>query len=205
MMRALLDDRKNFEHETDAFAPELGKLYSTETFANPAAMQRSIDAVRGVAAADARYSNQIEHIPERIQPIVDRADMSDSDKRDFMAGIRESYANMKLLQIRRQALEAEGRWADATVTLYNFAIANAAKVRVDGENLRIGNDQIRGQFNAQLEKAQKLRDDLLQLNQQLETAQGAALQGSGLTPKDLGLNEEGNPPDGSKAAPTKKE
>lgn len=191
MMRGILDDRKAFERETAAFAPDLRKLYSIDTFSNPQAMQKSIDVVHGIVATDERYSKLIESIPDRMEASVDRSSLSDSDKRDFMEGVRKSFGDMKLLQIRRQAVASEKLWEDATVGLYEFAMANAAGMRVDGAKLRIGSEKVRVGFNDRLDKAQKLRADLAKLNTELETAQRASLQQEGLTPKDLGLKDSG--------------
>jgi hypothetical protein len=110
-----------------------------------------------------------------------------------MAGIRKGFGDMKALKIRRQAMETEQQWEGATVALYEFAIASESKIRVERKRLVIGDARILAKFNKQLEQAQKLRDDLSQLNTQLESAQREALQQAGLTPKDLGIGQNGQP------------
>ncbi len=189
MMRGVMDDRKAFERETEPFTAELGKLYTAETFSSGNAMQKSIDAVHGIVAVDERYSKRLEGIPDRMQAQVENSHFSESDKQGFMAGIRKSYGNAKALQIRRQAMGTETQWEGATVALYEFAMANASKVRVAGTQLVIGDERIRSKFNDLFGKSQKLRDDLLELNKQLEAAQRVALQEAGVTPKDLGIKE----------------
>jgi hypothetical protein len=193
MMRGILEDRKAFDRETDPYAAELGKLYSIDTFSSAKAMQGSIDAVRGITAADERYSKQLEGLPARIQGYVDRSRLSDSDKRDFMAGIQKSDGDLKTLQIRRQAMGTEKQWEDATVGLYQFTIANQTLLQVDGATLRISSERVRRSFDDQMTKAQKLRDDLAKQNAQLESAQREALQQAGITPKDIGLPEGDEP------------
>jgi hypothetical protein len=189
MMRSILDDRKSFDRETEPFSPELSKLYSIDTFSSPEAMQKSIDAVRGVVAADERYSDKVDSIPDRMQASVDRSSLSNSDKREFMEGVRKSYGNVKTLQIRRQAMVTEEKWQVATVGLYEFAMAHATTLRRDGTKLRIEDQKVRSEFNERLDQAQKLRADLVTQNKQLESAQRAALQQAGLTLNDLGLGE----------------
>jgi hypothetical protein len=193
MMRGILDNRKAFERETQPLSADLGKLYSAESFSSQEAMQRIISAMHAIVAADERYSKQLEGIPDRMQATVDRSSLSDSDKKGFMDGLRKSYGNAKALRIRRQAMETETQWEGATVDLYDFAEANATKIRVQGTKLTISDEGIRSKFNDRFRKARKLRDDLSAMNTQLESAQKAALQDAGLTPKDLGLGENEQP------------
>lgn len=193
MMQGVLEDRKNLERETAPFAAELGKLYSVGTFSGKAEMQASIDAVRGIAAADRRYSQTLQGIPDRIEAMVNASSLSESDKRDFMAGVRKSYGNQKTLQIRREAMDVEQQWEDTTVALYEFCMTNAARIRRHGDRLAIGNEQVRLGFNQRLEKALSLRKELRKRNDELEAAQRAALQASGVTMKDLGLEDISQP------------
>jgi hypothetical protein len=187
MLRMVLDDRKVLDQESTPFEPSLSKIYSAESFANPDAIRGMIDAVHGIAAVDARYSKKLESIPDRMQTYVDASTMSDSDKKDFIAGVRSSYGNEKAIQIRRQAMEAEQKWEAESVGLYEFALKNMSKIRARGEGLIIADRHVRNEFNARLETAEKLRDEIVKLNSDLETAQKAALQEAGLTPTDLGL------------------
>jgi hypothetical protein len=193
MMKGILDDRKAFEKETQPMAADLGKLYSAESFSSREAMQRTLDAMHAIVAADQSYSKQLEGIPDRMQANVDRSSLSDSDKKGFMEGLRRSYGNGKALQIRRQAMEIETQWEGATVDLYEFAKTNASKIRVERTKLIIGDEGIRNKFNERFRKARKLRNDLAAMNTQLESAQKAALQDAGVTPKDLGLGEKEQP------------
>jgi hypothetical protein len=140
-------------------------------------------------AADERYSDKVDSIPDRMQASVDRSSLSNSDKREFMEGVRKSYGNVKTLQIRRQAMVTEEKWQVATVGLYEFAMAHATTLRRDGTKLRIEDQKVRSEFNERLDQAQKLRADLVTQNKQLESAQRAALQQAGLTLNDLGLGE----------------
>lgn len=192
MMRGVLDDRKAFDREVAQFTPALEKLYGVETFSSPEAIQKTIDAVNGIVAADQRYSKKLEGITDKIQVYVDSSHLGETDKRDFMEGVRKSYGNVKTLQIRRQAMGTEKQWGDATLDLYRFALANASKIQVDGEVLRIGSDELRRGFKDKMQKARGLQSQLDKQNDELEKAQGAALQEAGLTPKDLGLSQSGS-------------
>jgi hypothetical protein len=189
MSRDVLDDRKTLDRETQPYSAEVSRLYTLDTFSSLAAMQKSIDATRGMAAADDRYSKRLEGFPDRMQALVNQTELSESDKRDFIAGVRKGYGDMKALDIRRQVGEAEKQWAAATVDLYEFAITNASALRVAGGHVVIRTEQVRSGFNDRLEKAKKLRHDMITLNHQFEAAQNAVRQEAGIGAKDLGLEE----------------
>jgi hypothetical protein len=192
-MRDIFSERKAFEQETGQLAPELGKLYSVQSFSKKQAMQKSLDAVRGVAAADQRYSQQLETLPERLRAKLSSSGLSEYDASEFAKGVRSAYGNSKVLSIRRQAAGVESQWADATVALYEFAIANAARIRVQDNRLVIGDEKVRTAFNEQMKSAQAFRDSLVAANDQLERAERQSLQGAGLTPAQLGLESAKKP------------
>lgn len=189
VMSLFFEDRKAFDRDSSAFVPEISKLYSAESFASAAAMQKSMDSVRGIVLVDQQYSRKIESLPDRAQAIVEQSHWSDRDKRDFMQGVRESFGNQKVLQIRRQAVEVETQWEEATLALYQFAVANAAKIRTDGKSVVLANKSLVTEFSNRMDKATKLRDQLVDLNAKMEAAQKTALAGAGLTKADLGINE----------------
>jgi hypothetical protein len=192
-MRDIFGERKAFDQETGQFAAELGQMYSSQSFSSKQAMQKSVDAVRGVAAADQRYSQQLETLPERIRAKLSSSGLSEHDASEFAKGFSSTYGNSKVLSIRRQAAAVESQWADATVALYEFSIANAARIRVQDAHLVIGDENVRTAFNAQMKSARVLRDSLVALNDQLESAQQKSLQGAGLTPAQLGLESAKKP------------
>jgi hypothetical protein len=193
IMRDILDERKAFDRDMGRFNPELGKLYSVESFSSKEAMQRSVDAVRGAVAVDQRYSQQLESLPQRIQTRVDRSGLSDSFDSGFMEGVRKAYGESKPLNLRRQAMEVEKQWGVATVAFYEFAIANSTKIRAEGSHLVIGNEKLRTEFNARMKQSQTLRDNLTALNTQMESAQREVMQQSGLKPSDVGLEDTSHP------------
>jgi hypothetical protein len=164
------------------------------TFSNKAAMQRSVDAVRGAVTVDQNFSQQIERIPDQIQTRADHSGLSSSDRADFMAGIRKEYGDSQLLSIRHQAAEVEKDWGDQTVAFYEFAMANPTKIRVQGSHLLIANEAIRAEFNDRRKKSLALRESLQTLNKELESGQREAMKQMGVTAADLGLQDKSPPP-----------
>ncbi len=189
MMRDMFDKRKDLERDTDQYRQALSKLYTAESFSNREAIQQILAAVQGVVAADERYAHLLESFPEYIQAKVDGSELSSNSKKDFMVGFRKSYANLQLLTTHRQTIQAEKKWADATVRLYQFAAANINNVRVHGSEIVIANDRVRSAFNKELDESRRLHENMMTLNTQLQNTQFQLLKGLGLTASDLGLSE----------------
>ena len=190
MMQDILAMRKSLDEETAPLNADLGKIYAADTFRDRASMQKSIDAVHGVVKADQHFGDQVQHLPERVQAIVDKSALSSSERDEFMQGVRKGFSGLKALEIRRQAMETEKQWESETVGLYEFAMANAGRLHVKGDHIAIYGASTLNEFNERMQKAQKLRGDLTRLNQQLEREQQATLQQAGLTKKDLGLDND---------------
>ena len=190
MMQDILAMRKSLDEEIAPLNADLGKIYTADTFRDRASMQKSIDAVHGVVKADQHFGDQVQHLPERVQAIVDKSALSSSERDEFMQGVRKGFSGLKALEIRRQAMETEKQWESETVGLYEFAMANAGRLHVKGDHIAIYGASTLNEFNERMQKAQKLRGDLTRLNQQLEREQQATLQQAGLTKKDLGLDND---------------
>ena len=148
-------------------------------------MQKSIDSVNAVVKADQHYSDQLQHLPDRMQGIVEKSTLSSLDKDQFMEGVRKGFSGLKALAIRQQAMETEKKWESETVGLYEFAIAHAGTIRVKGDHLTIYGTQTLNEFNDRMQRAQQQREGLTKLNEQLDREQQASLQEAGLTKKIL--------------------
>lgn len=190
MMQDILAMRKTLDEETAPLNADLGKIYGAETFRDRASMQRSIDAVHAVVKADQHFGDQLQHLPDRMQTIVDKSTLSSSDKDEFMQGVRKGFSGLKALAIRQQAMETEKKWESATVGLYEFAMAHAERIHVKGGHITIYGAPTLNEFNDRMQKAENQRSDLTRLNEQLDREQQASLQEAGLTKKDLGLDSD---------------
>jgi hypothetical protein len=159
MLREILDLRKSHEAKTAKFKDDLGQLYSTDSFSAGTKMQRCVEAVRGTLSADQEFSRQFQVWKNRIKEDVDRSSLSDSDKQDFMKGVDQTIGNSKIFTLRTQVVEAEGKWADATIGLYSLAMANTSKIAVDGSRIIINDARVRAEFNRELEDSKNLRSN----------------------------------------------
>lgn len=189
-MRDVLPYKKAYEAKVETFGVEMAKVGSAESFANKAAMQSSIEAVRGIVAADQDYGQQLDNILERVQKKVDATSLTESEKRAFMKGLSGAYGNSKILADRRQVMAAETQWSDATVELYQLGLANSGKIRVKGSQIVINDENLRARFNHQLQEFNRLKESVDKLNTQLEQDRRSAAREVGLTPQDIGAETE---------------
>lgn len=188
MFEDILQQRKSYEVEVAKFKDDMAHIYTAESYSSKPSMQRSIKSMQAVLALDQQYTRQLQVLPQHMKELADRSSLSEEDKQGFMKGVNETMANSKLLSVRDQAIEAEARWVDATVTLYNLASANVAKIHVKNSKILIDDEKLRTEFNKDLEKSQDLRKSIDTLNAQVNQLQQEALQQSGLTKQDLKID-----------------
>jgi selenocysteine-specific translation elongation factor len=127
---------------------------------------------------------------ERVQKRVDASPLTESDKRAFMKGLSITYGNSKVLADRRQVMAAEVQWSGATVGLYQFALANSARIKVKGSQIVIDDEKLRTRFSQQLEESMRLKGNVEKLNAQFEQDRRDSAQEIGLTPKDIEADNE---------------
>jgi hypothetical protein len=190
LLRDILQERKEFDQQSAQFVPTLAKIYSLESFSSKEEMRRMRDAIRDSVALDVQFTRKLESIPEQAEARLNQMSVSDSDKAEMIKGIRQAYGESKVLNIRMQAMAAEKQWADATVGFYEFAMANAGKIKAEGSHLVIANEKLRQEFNARMKQSESLRDNVRKLNAELDAAQRETLEQAGITKKDLGLKDD---------------
>ena len=190
VFREFFDGVKAHNQKVEALEPSLEVLYSAASYSNPAAMQRSVEAVQSVTALDHEFVEQIEAWPTHVRQKVANASLSKRDREEFLRGFDEGFVSSSILAVRREADKTEAQWCDATVALYTFALKHPGAIRVKGENLLIPDDNLRAQFNRLQGQAIAERKKLNDANEQLRKLQKESLQKAGLTEKDVGLSDQ---------------
>jgi hypothetical protein len=186
--RDLFDRVRTYDQKTAPLEPELKLVYTAESFASATNMRHALNAVREMAALDHDLLQQIESWPDRVQQRVAQSSLPPSEKQDFLAGFRRSFADSRQLNLRRHADEVETQWVQETVALYDLTLAHSTEIKVKDQQVIISRASTLDQFNRQLKKAQDLHQSLIQINEQLQRMQREALQQFGLTPKDIDLS-----------------
>jgi len=190
IMQDILSMRKALEDESAPYNAELATVYSASSFADRAAMQKMIDAVHGAVKADGHFNDQLEHWPERVQGILDKSNLSASDKEGILGGFRSAFQQSPLLDVRRKVVAAEGLWETETVGLYQFALSKADRIQVIDKQIVVSGAQNLREFNDRMQRAANARIELNKMNKELEKIQQPAIQQYGLTKKDLGLEKQ---------------
>jgi len=192
VFREFFDGVKAHNQKVEALQPDLEILYRAASYSNPAATQRTVEAVQSVTALDHEFLEQTEARPTRVRQQVANAPLSNRDKKEFLKGFDEAFASSTILAERREADKTEAEWCDATVALYTFALKHPRAIRVQGENLIIPDDNLRAQFKGlqgqAIAERKKLNDD----NEKLLKLQNELLQKAGLTKKDVGFSDQGS-------------
>ena len=192
VLREFLDGIKAHNQKVEALQPDLAILYSAASYSNPAAMQRTVEAVQSVTALDHEFLEQTEAWPTRVRRQVANASLSKRDKEKFLKGFDEAFASSTILAVRREADKTEAEWRDASVALYGFALKHSRGIRVKGEKLIIPDDNLRAQFSGLQGQAIAERKKLNNANERMDELRKESLQKAGLTKKDVGLSDQGS-------------
>ena len=186
VLREFLDGIRAHNQKVEALQPDLAIVYSAASYSNPAAMQRTVEAVQSVAALDHEFMEQTEAWPTRVRRQVANASLSKRDKEEFLKGFDEAFASSTILAARREADKTEAEWRDATVALYAFALKHSRGIRVKGEELIIRDDNLRAQFSGLQGQAIAERRKMDNANKRMDELRKELLQKAGLTKKDVG-------------------
>lgn len=186
VVREFLDGVKAHEQKAAALRSDLQALYSAASYSSPEAMKRSADAVRNVTQLDHQFVVQLEQWPAHVQQQVVQSHISDKD--GFMKGFNETFTNSRVVVLRKQGDEIEAHWCEATLALYNFALAHSGQIRVKNEHVIIDDANMRAQFNNLLRESREQRKKMTDANTELAKLQNEGFQKFGLTKKDFGLD-----------------
>jgi hypothetical protein len=135
--------RKSNDEQLEALAPDLGQLYTAESFSSKAAMQRSLNAVDKELSLHRETSMMMEQMPKAVMAHLDQTDLSDSQKKDYLKGFMDKFSGSDFLSARQQSLAVEADWVDSAHDLYGFAIQHASQIVVSKDDIGIGSDTIR--------------------------------------------------------------
>jgi hypothetical protein len=181
--------RKSHDDQLDALKPDLGQLYTAESFSNKPAMQRSLNAVDKELSLDLQISEMLKQIPEMARTRIDQTDLPESEKEKFMAGLMKSFNGSEYIAAHQQAIAAASAWVDSADDLYGFAIQHASQIIVTKDRIGIASDTIRGKFNEKLIRSEGLLDKYLAAGKKADDIRAANLKRSGISDADLGADK----------------
>jgi hypothetical protein len=184
----MLASRKFHNEEMATLQPDLGLLYSKESFSTRDAMQKSLNTVDKKLSLDREMFATIEGWPESIKTRLDNSDLSDEQKKDVLTGFMRNYGSSEYLSAYRQAMVADSDWADSTHDLYMFTLKHSSQIVVTKDGMGIDSDVIREQFNTKLTRSKTLLSDYLAAEKKAAEVRAANMKRQGVAPADLGLD-----------------
>jgi len=181
--------RVSHDEQLKALEPELGQLYTGESFARKEAMQRTLDVVDKKISLDRETSVELEQMPKLVSAQLDQTSLSASQKRDYLKGFMEKFSGSEFISARQQAMVAESDWADSTHDLYAFAIQHASQIVANKDSIGIGSEPIREKFNEKFTRSRGLFDKYFAAAKKADAVRSENLKSQGLSEADLGLNK----------------
>lgn len=181
--------RKSHDEQLEALEPVLGQLYTTNSFSNKEAMQRSLNAVDKQLSLDRETLEMLEQMPHTMMAHLDQTNLSDTQKKDYMKGFMKQFSSSEFLSARKEALVVEADWADSAHDLYGFAIQYASQIVVSKDSIGIASYTIRQKFNEKLKGSKGLLDKYLATAKKADDIRSANMKNSGITDADLGLGK----------------
>lgn len=187
--RELLDRNQQYIAEVHALdSSAIKNLYSTDSYAGKAHMEKVMSQLRAAHDVDQKYSS-LEPVLKSLRDRVAAAHASEQDKRDFLKGMDEGLE--RLLKPRIELLRAEKLWMDSTLDLYGFMLAHSSDYSIQDTKLYFEDGAIRKQFTALQSKAVAAHKDFLKAKASFENARKdnmnqLGVSSSEFTPAQLG-------------------
>lgn len=184
----LAERNEQYTREAERFnTPELGRLYTTESFADGGSMRRTIKQLRELAEFEKGYAS-LEALWNRFDERVMAMDADTKSKEDFLRGFDESMP--RSLVLRDRAFQRAFEWIRSAVELYEFAMEHSSGVNLqDGTVLFDSGDEIVAQFDQLLGASLERHKIFLSVFEEFNNAQTRTLEEYGLTSSDVGLPE----------------
>ena len=190
LTKAFLADMKAFtkahDEQVDALEPDLDQLYTSESFSNKDAIQRSLNAIDKPQSLDRETSEMLERMPTSVKTRLDQTNLSDAQKTSFFRSFLASFNNPDFVSARKRMLEVESDWADSARDLYAFSLQHASQIVVNKDAIGISSDGIREKFNEKLTRSEGLYKEYLAAAKNVDDVRAAGLKRAGLTEAELG-------------------
>lgn len=187
--RELLDRNQQYMAEMHALdSSAIKNLYSTDSYAGEAHMEKVMSQLRAAYDLDQKYSS-LEPTLKSLRDRVAAAHASEQEKKDFLKGMDQGLE--RSLRPRTELLRAEKIWMDSTQDLYGFMLAHSSEYSIQDTKLYFEDAALRKQFTALQSKAVASHKDFLKAKASFENARKDNLNQLGVsssefTPSQLG-------------------
>lgn len=176
-LRDLIALNKRYSEEAAKFdTPEMEVLYQPVSFSKRNTVQRTIDQIKEMEDLEDEMNKSYDDIVGRARTRI--------HSQTFWEGFEESNAH------RQNVFALERKWLDASLDLYQFALANLHLISVKGDKVYV-EDSALDSFNEKLSTAENSRETFLRSYEQFQQRQKEYLSRWGLSPSDMGMPAEG--------------
>jgi hypothetical protein len=181
--RDILEMNQRYAAEVGALDRSAIKdLYSSKSYGGDVHMQKVVTQLHAALAVDEKYAS-LDPLIKRMEDRVAAADASESQKQEFLKGMRGSLEQK--LGPRKDLVRKEEDWMKSTIDLYDFATAHLADYSIQDNKLYFRNDATKREFFSQQAKAIALHNDFLKAKRAMEESRRNNLNQVGVSPSDL--------------------
>jgi hypothetical protein len=160
----------------------LTNLYSPGSYSSKKGMEKIVAQLQASLAVDEKYAS-LDPFLKSVENRVRSADAPDSEKEEFLKGLKESTS--RNLAPRNETFRTEKNWLEASVDLYEFTAAHSSEYSVRAGKLYFRNAAAQEGFTSRQSKAISLRAEFLKAQHLAEVAQKNALGELGVSPSDF--------------------
>lgn len=179
----LLQMNKKYTAEVKALDNSaIQDLYSVNSYKNKARMEEVVTQLQAVQAVDEKYAS-LDPIIKKMEDRIAKADVSESEKRDFIKGMEGSM--MKALAPRDETFRTERNWIKSTIELYQFVIAHASEYSIRGNKLYFQSDATKDGFTARQTQAIALHQEFLKAKSAADNSRKQGMDKLGVSPTDM--------------------
>lgn len=184
MFRQVVQLNREYLKKADTLdRSELDHLYAADSYIDSERIERMITQLEAVLVLDAEQEENLKKVLVTARSEVQAVYLTESQKQAFLRGF--DGAVDRVMVVRKQTVEAERTWIEASEDLYRFALENHSVIQVKGDRILISNDQALTQFNDKLQHAEQARKTFLAKQKEAEAKFAQFQSESGINPADV--------------------
>jgi hypothetical protein len=181
-MKDIQSRNQQYVAEISALDETAKPLYTIESFHDSAAIQQIIDQLHtriGVADKYADWQPLFSKMKDYVAAVNATAD----EKRKYLAGYEATLP--RTLAVCKAISDKEHAWLQASLDLYQFALAKEGAFDWQRDNLSFRNRADSDAFRKKFVKARTLNEDFLKAYWQVRQAQESMIAQLGLSDSDV--------------------
>jgi hypothetical protein len=180
----LISRNRQYVAEVSKLDDALQPLYSPASFRDAKSIQAMLDALDQRLVIVDKYAG-IQPLLAKVPEYVANVDATEWEKRQFMAGFKDSTA--KSFSAKNSVAALEHKWVVSAIDLYKFALSHQGAYSYSPGNVLFKNVADFTAFNEKRNKSRELYSQFLKAYTASRRAQDVLLAQMGLQRSDIGL------------------